>query len=50
MAPSFTKQPHDLLVLTGGTIFLPCTANSYPFPSFSWLRNDQILITDINSK
>ena len=50
MAPSFTKEPHDLLVLTGDTILLPCTANSYPFPSFSWLRNDQALITNINSK
>lgn len=44
LSPDITSHPKDTLAFVGNAIVLPCEAVSYPFPTFSWLRNDAKLI------
>lgn len=47
--PSWTQEPHDIAVVLGHPIVLPCEADGFPQPKITWFRGKGKLSTDFHS-
>ncbi|XP_035786671.1 Down syndrome cell adhesion molecule-like protein Dscam2 isoform X3 [Anopheles albimanus] len=47
--PAWTQEPHDIAVVLGHPIVIPCEADGFPQPKITWFRGKGKVSTDFHS-